>query len=532
MKKMSVSAVFFFLALLIYGQNLVPNCDLSLVQSCPDNTNQLNRSLHWYKPGEGTSDLCHTCSGGSVGIPYNMWGQEEPVSGEGYIHLICYEILQGNDYREYAQVKLVCGLIAGEKYNVSFYVSVSDISRYVIDGLGLLFSQEPITQSGDNVIDPGFPGHIYNPPGVLITNSDGWKMISGQYTAAGGEEYITIGNFLPNDQLTIDDFITQTNLRSASIYVDMVSVTPVVPYDFLTGDTTLCYGESLMLTTPDICTGTYTWDDGSTGSVRLITQPGTYSLTVNLGCSVIHEEMVLSWLPKPQLDMPRDTVLCSGSSILMAPGDFTSYLWQDGSQGESYLADEAGTYWVEITDDLGCSFRDTVLIGSLEPPEVSLSDDMVLCFGDSLLLDAGNDDLYTTYLWQDNTTLPYLTVMQEGLYSVVATNPCGSDMDDILVGFRNCNPVVTVPNAFTPNGDGRNDTFRAKGINISNYRMQVFNRWGELIFSSFDPGHGWDGKKNGEDCASDVYVWSVYYESDALDQPVRETVKGTVMLIR
>ena len=530
--KWVLGTVIILWGLVLQGQNLVPNCDFDRVQTCPDNTNQLNRAQNWYRPGEGTSDLCHSCAGAVVGIPNNKWGTEEPVSGSGYLHLICYEILQGNDYREYAQVRLACPLTAGETYNVSYYVSTSDISRYVTDGLGLLFSVDPITQSGDNVIDPGFPGHIYNPPGTVLKNSDGWKRISGQYTASGGEEYITLGNFLPNDQLTIEDFLVQSNLRSASIYVDMVTVKPAVPWDFLAGDTTLCYGESLVLAAPDLCSGAYSWDDGSTGLVRLVTQPGTYSLTVELGCSVIHEEMTLSWLPKPQLALPPDTILCHGSSILMEPGAFSSFLWQDGSQAPSYLAEEAGTYWVEVTDDQDCSFRDTVIIEWLEAPQVNLGEDLVLCFGDSLLLDAENEDTYTTYLWQDDTYQRYQTVKEEGLYSVLVTNPCGSDMDDILVGYPDCNPLVTVPNAFTPNGDGRNDTFRAFGVNIANYRLQVFNRWGELIFSSFDPGSGWDGTKNGQDCASDVYVWSIYYESDALEEPVRETVNGTVMLIR
>jgi gliding motility-associated-like protein len=105
-------------------------------------------------------------------------------------------------------------------------------------------------------------------------------------------------------------------------------------------------------------------------------------------------------------------------------------------------------------------------------------------------------------------------------------------MDEILVNYRNCDPLISVPNAFTPNNDGRNDSFRAVGVNITNYRMQLFDRWGELIFTSDDPGVGWDGTKNGASCSNDIYVWSIYYESDALEEKVKEMIHGTVVLIR
>lgn len=531
MKKLSVSTVLFSLVLWINGQNLVPNCDFDLVTSCPTNTGELDRARDWYTPGEGTSDLCHECGSWNVNVPDNMWGEEAPYSGEGYANLICYHPMQGNDYKEYIQVRLACQLLAGETYNVSFYVSLSDNSRYAIDGIGLLFTDQPITQNGTNVIDPGSPGHIYNPPGVVITQKSGWKGISGQYTAAGGEEYITIGSFIPEGELTIQSLPVNTSYYT-SFYVDMVSVKPVNPVQLLGNDTILCYGESILLSATPLCSGSLTWDDGTAGPVRLVTAPGTYSVSAQIGCSVVTDEITVSWFPEPQLALPPDTILCYGDSFWLQPGDFVSYLWQDGSQGSEFLADGAGVYWVEITDAMGCPYRDTVAIEWLEAPAVELGEDLTLCFGDSLLLDAGSQDLYTTWIWQDSSAEPYLTVKQEGLYSVVVSNPCGSATDDILVGFRNCEPLLTIPNAFTPNGDGRNDTFRALGVNISNYRMQVFNRWGELIFVSYDPSSGWDGTRNGTPCAGDMYVWSVYYESDALEETFRETVKGTVMLIR
>lgn len=63
-----------------------------------------------------------------------------------------------------------------------------------------------------------------------------------------------------------------------------------------------------------------------------------------------------------------------------------------------------------------------------------------------------------------------------------------------------------VPNAFTPNSDGLNDYFNVSGKGITELTMQIFNRWGNLIFETNDLNEGWDGSLNGTECQQDVYV--------------------------
>jgi gliding motility-associated-like protein len=88
-----------------------------------------------------------------------------------------------------------------------------------------------------------------------------------------------------------------------------------------------------------------------------------------------------------------------------------------------------------------------------------------------------------------------------------------------------------IPNAFTPNGDGLNDDFRILGVppeNITRFNMQVFNRWGQMVFSSNDILKPWDGKLNGEVCDVGMYSWVIYYEDN---NKTKVSNKGTVMLI-
>jgi len=89
--------------------------------------------------------------------------------------------------------------------------------------------------------------------------------------------------------------------------------------------------------------------------------------------------------------------------------------------------------------------------------------------------------------------------------------------------------TVFFPNAFTPNGDGLNDVFNFKGKHISNYKLYLYNRWGELIFVSEDPDRGWNGTINGQKAAADVYIYKAEFTDE---MGVSFTKQGEVLLIK
>ncbi len=92
-------------------------------------------------------------------------------------------------------------------------------------------------------------------------------------------------------------------------------------------------------------------------------------------------------------------------------------------------------------------------------------------------------------------------------------------------------PVLSVyiPNTFTPNGDGINDTFGVRGEDIGQFQLMVYNRWGELIFTTSDPNTQWDGKYKGHDVQEGVYAYK--YIAMGLGKGEKEK-DGTVTLIR
>jgi gliding motility-associated-like protein len=97
------------------------------------------------------------------------------------------------------------------------------------------------------------------------------------------------------------------------------------------------------------------------------------------------------------------------------------------------------------------------------------------------------------------------------------------------IGVRG-DPGIHVPNTFTPNDDGLNDVFMPvlNGFVGWNYRLLIFDRWGEVIHESRDPGAGWNGRARGEDAQIDVYVWKVIVERDG---DARDFI-GHVSLVR
>jgi len=91
--------------------------------------------------------------------------------------------------------------------------------------------------------------------------------------------------------------------------------------------------------------------------------------------------------------------------------------------------------------------------------------------------------------------------------------------------------VLYIPNAFTPDGDGVNDIFLALGKEINTFQLLLFNRWGELIFTSNNINNGWNGRYKGKDSPMDVYVWKIKYSDYVNPEIVNEKI-GHVTLIK
>ncbi|WP_416867992.1 MAG: PKD domain-containing protein [Imperialibacter sp.] len=169
---------------------------------------------------------------------------------------------------------------------------------------------------------------------------------------------------------------------------------------------------------------TYKWQNNSSSRTYLATQSGTYTVRVTNtnGCAVsgaVEVTLLESELP----DLGEDREAC-GEEVLDPGISAASYLWSTGQTSPTITASETGTYWVEtISNDL-CIHRDTVNLIVYPKPVISLGDDIVLCKGEPLTLDASSD-IASTYNWSNGSTGPLLAVTSSGTYGVTLTSPKG-----------------------------------------------------------------------------------------------------------
>jgi len=212
----------------VAAQNLVSNGGFEEKAFCPIGFNQqrIQSIVHWWQANDGTPDYFHKCSKG-IGIPDNFTGHQEAYEGEAYAGLVTYSNNKRN-YREYLQSKLVRPLRAGELVCIEFHFSAAENCLFVADGLGISLTTDKITARRHDPIanEPV----LNNPRFNMLDEKEKWVKMSELYTAKGGEEYITIGNFKSDKELRI---IRRTNAAVGHqgnwsyLYIDAIRVIPV-----------------------------------------------------------------------------------------------------------------------------------------------------------------------------------------------------------------------------------------------------------------------------------------------------------------
>ncbi|WP_118950754.1 gliding motility-associated C-terminal domain-containing protein [Taibaiella helva] len=191
----------------------------------------------------------------------------------------------------------------------------------------------------------------------------------------------------------------------------------------------------------------------------------------------------------------------------------------------------AGTYKVYIRNAEGCGTNLIVHVGAVPLPEVTLRGDTTLCLGMPITLETTQQS-DVRYLWNTGDTSCCIKVSQPGRYSVQAINKCGAKEASVQINYIKCNYCFFVPNAFSPNGDGRNDQFNIKQTcPADKYKLQIFNRWGELVFTTLSVSNSWDGTYNGRPAESGTYFYMLQaWPEDRSQEEIR--MKGDLTLIR
>ncbi|MFN8351677.1 MAG: gliding motility-associated C-terminal domain-containing protein [Flavobacteriales bacterium] len=294
---------------------------------------------------------------------------------------------------------------------------------------------------------------------------------------------------------------------------DAVQVTfNPLPTDVLT-DRIDCVGEPITLDAGN-AGSTYLWNTGATAQQIVVTSAGTYSATITnvFGCSITADANA-AFSSYPVVELGRDTVLCEGDVLTLDAGtDGSQYLWNTGATTRTINVTSPGSYIVALGNGY-CTSLDTITAAFNPRPDPMVTQTYFACLTDDphyVVIDAGNAS--SSHQWNTGETEQYILAAAYGWYFVSMTNQFDCARTDSAEVREFCPPSIYVPNTFTPNGDGVNDVWFVNGKNIGSFELNVFDRWGGVIFHSEDVSMGWDGTINGEPAKNDIYVWRMSYK--------------------
>ena len=291
----------------------------------------------------------------------------------------------------------------------------------------------------------------------------------------------------------------------------------------------------------------------NSGEKITLRTPGTYyyySYQDN-GCFNVDS---LTILPYKELKFVIETTkTCDLSStgtlrirVIDGVGPFKFSIGNTSPDTISYFTQLSGDIIVRVVDGRNCVSSRTIRIDRHPPFPTMIRKDTTIQFCDETTLLASqavldNKSTPLTYLWSRNGEKTSLIIVnQPDTYTVTITdeNKCGTAISTFYVESKdkNFDDVFKMPNVFTPNEDNLNDTYNAyieDEIEVTNFLLKIYNRWGQLVFESDDPTLGWNGEYKNEKQPTETYLYIVTGEIKICsDIPESFKIKGDLSLLR
>ena len=375
--------------------------------------------------------------------------------------------------------------------------------------------------------------------------------------SAGNQSTETASNLLAgNYTVTVSDANGCT--ATATAVIDEPTAMEIRSFDVV--DVACTFGSTGSLTV-SVDGGTapynYTWSNGFGIPTISDLSAGTYSVTVSdiNGCTVIGQETIREPAEALEGQIDFSNVTCfdgsDGQIFIVANGGTGPYTYTlDGinfNGSPTQLGLVSGVYPnVAIVDANGCEYLFQPLTISEPPPvTVDLGPDTTIFFGEGLWISPTSNVTGVTFDWSpaNNESINCTTcetvfidsLNSQTSFELVITDENGCEGSDIITVFVRKLRELMVPTGFSPNGDGNNDLLLVHGRKGSTIlSMQVFDRWGELVydgrdFQINDDTVGWDGTFKGQDMNTGVYIWQIEVE---YEDGAREVHKGSTTLIR
>ncbi len=299
-------------------------------------------------------------------------------------------------------------------------------------------------------------------------------------------------------------------------------------------------------------TGPFTYIWGPTGTSGPLLEgigAGTYTISITdaLGCMGV-DTVVLLGAPRPHVEGTVTHVRCHGFADGRVevwsdyPGLLYSFRGSPFTSQTTYDSIAPGGWQIFVKDSLGCIWEEFFTIEEPPPLEVELPAEILIGCGDTLRMEPVASAGGLTYQWTPEVWIscsdceqPTVWPEHDTVYHLIVSDSNGCTADAATHIGVDLTARIYVPNAFTPNGDGINDTFYLLGDCVDEIEvMRIFNRWGGMVFEAYhiplnEPSAGWDGKFQGKQLSPEVFVFYAYVlQKDGSTS----MVKGSVTLLR
>lgn len=207
----------------------------------------------------------------------------------------------------------------------------------------------------------------------------------------------------------------------------------------LGNDTLLCLKQFLVLGNPSSDYEEYRWSTGASSKTLFVDKAGIYWLESITPCDTLRDTIQVSFYPEVGLDLGPDTSLCKGESItLKNANSLDNYEWSTGSTNPSITVSDSGWFWLKTNTNCGIVI-DSIYVEFVEPgTDLNLGKDSIICQGDPIVLDAGNQ---SNYLWSTGETSRQIQALDSGLYWVESISPCDTLRDSIYISYH---PTSTI----------------------------------------------------------------------------------------
>jgi gliding motility-associated-like protein len=383
------------------------------------------------------------------------------------------------------------------------------------------------------VVVNALPTVVANATSTVLCEGD-----STQLTGSGANTYVWDNGVMDGDWAipltTITHELIGTDVNGcADTTTISITVNPNPVVTITASTAVLCIGDPVTLSGNGA--NTYVWYNGVTANVAFNpTITNTYFVTGTNGFGCIDTtsiQVIINNLPNVTANTSSLGV-CEGDPLTLNGGGAQSYIWDNTvTDGLTFIPTVAALYAVTGTDANGCMNTASVFVDFYPAFPLSLGPDTVVCPQEPIALVA--NDIFSFYQWSNGSNFPSITINTDGVYTLTVNDINGCVYtDDINVELaEDCFVTLFIPNAFTPNNDEHNRYFRTTGSYIKFFHMEIYDRWGELVYVTDDIDAHWDGTYGGKICPQGLYSYVVKYAHD-LNTDEKLTASGHINLLR